>query len=374
MKRRSFLAAAAGSVVAASQPAIAASNDARQGRKALVLVGGANRGAYEAGAIHALVEQQGLRDGEPLDYDLVCGTSIGALNAALVSTAQYSLLKEIWLGTLSSTDVFRLKYPFEKIHDKDSGVLNRIDATYRLASGLVSNLKGVLDPEPVRALLARYVDPRAPVHIPTYIATTNLTRQTGAVFERRGTTPAGLRKQAANDALLANFPQRARVADDSIIQDVLFATAAIPLLFDPVEIAREDGTGFDQFVDGGVTANAPVNLAQLCAHTLNVLLVSPTRSVVDVSYANALAVGLGVFETMQARILMYQLLLAYAAHHDVFPFDPYVIQPESELPGKGTDFSDQASMTSMWQTGYADGKRGWRPFNASMRDIITNFS
>jgi predicted acylesterase/phospholipase RssA len=47
-------------------------------KKALVLAGGGTRGAYQAGAIRACLEMG--RD----DWDLVTGTSVGALNAALV--------------------------------------------------------------------------------------------------------------------------------------------------------------------------------------------------------------------------------------------------------------------------------------------------
>ena len=87
MKRSSFLAATGGSIDAAAAPARAAQAGPRTGRKALVLVGGANRGAYQAGVVQALVEKHGLRDGDPLGYDLVCGASIGSLNTYLVSTA-----------------------------------------------------------------------------------------------------------------------------------------------------------------------------------------------------------------------------------------------------------------------------------------------
>jgi hypothetical protein len=57
---------------------------------ALVLSGGGARGAYEAGAITALVETHGIKDGEKLPgIDVVCGASIGAINGWLVAAAQY---------------------------------------------------------------------------------------------------------------------------------------------------------------------------------------------------------------------------------------------------------------------------------------------
>lgn len=50
---------------------------------ALVLKGGANRGSYEAGVIEAFVENL---PPEEVQYDVVTGISVGALNAAHCST------------------------------------------------------------------------------------------------------------------------------------------------------------------------------------------------------------------------------------------------------------------------------------------------
>ena len=47
-------------------------------KKALVLAGGGTRGSYQNGALKA------LKKIHETDFDIVTGTSIGALNAALV--------------------------------------------------------------------------------------------------------------------------------------------------------------------------------------------------------------------------------------------------------------------------------------------------
>lgn len=49
----------------------------------LVLKGGANRGSYEAGAIHTLINNL---PPEEVMYDVVSGISVGALNAAHCAT------------------------------------------------------------------------------------------------------------------------------------------------------------------------------------------------------------------------------------------------------------------------------------------------
>lgn len=50
--------------------------------RALVMSGGANKGAYEAGVLHGLSH---LLPGEEAFYDVVSGVSAGALNAAAVA-------------------------------------------------------------------------------------------------------------------------------------------------------------------------------------------------------------------------------------------------------------------------------------------------
>lgn len=45
--------------------------------------GGGTKGAYEAGAFKAFVE---MMEPEDYAYDVIVGVSIGALNAALIST------------------------------------------------------------------------------------------------------------------------------------------------------------------------------------------------------------------------------------------------------------------------------------------------
>lgn len=50
--------------------------------KALVLEAGGDKGAYQAGALKGLFEAAG---GEAIDYDVISGVSVGAINAMGVS-------------------------------------------------------------------------------------------------------------------------------------------------------------------------------------------------------------------------------------------------------------------------------------------------
>lgn len=50
-------------------------------RTALVLAGGAARGAYEVGVVQHVLEHVARDLGHPIRFDILCGTSVGALNA-----------------------------------------------------------------------------------------------------------------------------------------------------------------------------------------------------------------------------------------------------------------------------------------------------
>ena len=68
--------------------------------KALVLAGGGSKGAYEMGVWKALRRLH-------MKFDIVTGTSIGALNGALVVQGSYYRGKRLWL----TTDFYKLFGP-----------------------------------------------------------------------------------------------------------------------------------------------------------------------------------------------------------------------------------------------------------------------
>ncbi|MBV9646088.1 MAG: patatin-like phospholipase family protein [Candidatus Eremiobacteraeota bacterium] len=380
MSRASFLlgGTAAASVPSAELPAIASPRDSttRRGRRALILSGGANRGVYAAGAITALAETAGLRDGQPLPYDLVCGTSIGALNGYFVATAQYSQLRRLW-ELVSTRPVFEPKSPYNHLANNASGIGTRLYAAFHLAIGLLQRVKGVVNPRGVRDLLHEEFKPAETFHIPLYISVTNITRQRNEMFVLRATSAGGIQRQEINDRLLDDFHRDPiRTVDEHIFYDVFFATAALPLVFDPVLIPHQDDpTKADEYIDGGITKNIPADIALHCADAVHTMLVEPLDSRVEIAYANASEIGLGVFSTMQRRIIELGLYLAYADKRSSttpLPFKASIIQPAQELPGEFGDFSDRVALQRGWEMGYRDGLRGWRPFEPPIRGLVTN--
>lgn len=68
-------------------------------KQALVLAGGGAKGAYQAGCIKALKDLN-------YDFDIVTGTSIGALNGLLVVQQDYQALYQLW-DQMKVSDVFK---------------------------------------------------------------------------------------------------------------------------------------------------------------------------------------------------------------------------------------------------------------------------
>lgn len=67
-------------------------------KRALVLGGGGSKGSYELGVWKALRKLN-------MKFDIVTGSSIGSINAALYACGEYKLAKKLWL-TVSTSDLF----------------------------------------------------------------------------------------------------------------------------------------------------------------------------------------------------------------------------------------------------------------------------
>ena len=85
-------------------------------KRALVLAGGGSKGAYEVGFVKALHELG-------IDYQIVTGTSIGALNGCLLAQHDYLEMENLW-NTMSIKSVFAGDFHDDFSVDLDS-VLNQ---------------------------------------------------------------------------------------------------------------------------------------------------------------------------------------------------------------------------------------------------------
>ncbi|MGA8535089.1 MAG: patatin-like phospholipase family protein [Candidatus Tumulicola sp.] len=312
MERRSFLLALG--VAGLAAPLLGGSAAAQETlepfERALVLSGGGARGVYEAGIVGAMAAADGVNDGAPLPaYDLVCGTSIGALNGWFVATGQYSKLRELWYG-ISGQDIVRPKQRYAAVKDPQSGILNRAASAVSLI-GLAKDQRGLLQSEPVYDWISRNVDPSTPLVMPLVWATTNLSMQRPEYFylrpHDRGNDLPG---RVVHALQLTLGPQTiVREATPELLHRAIFASAALPIAFDPVIMPDAQGNP-SAYCDGGVASNSPVGVAHAVSKAADVVLMDPPFEA-DTDYKDAVEIAFGVFGTMQRKILEVEMRNAY---------------------------------------------------------------
>jgi predicted acylesterase/phospholipase RssA len=358
--------------------------------RALVLSGGGARGAYQAGIIGALAATAGIRDGSPLQpYEVVCGASIGTLNGWFVATGQYSLLQQLWY-TIARQDLISVKSQYAALHNPQSGVLDRAAAAFRLM-GLLRNQTALLNSEPVMKWIAREMDPETPLLMPLVFSVTNLTLQRPEYFYVRPQNAEGdIPKRVTHALRLTLGPHTVvREATPDLLHRALFASAALPLAFDPVEIPNPDGAT-NEYCDGGVASNSPVGIAHAVAHGADVILLDPPFEP-DTTYNDAVEVIFGVYGTMQRKILETEMRNAYfqsigkrtfaelgpqevaRAEHEnptlgrlmeSVPFTTIrYVRPEKVLPLGVVDFDDEPSIYAAYKIGWEDSARGFTPYD-----------
>lgn len=185
-------------------------------KKALVLGGGGAKGAYQMGIWQAMRE---------VDYtvDIVTGTSIGALNGALMVQGNYARARELW-DSITYSHVFA---------GEPNPVIERINSRIDLfAGGLPELLGGAVDIAPFETLIAEYADEDALRSAPMDFGMTTVQVPLLRPYElAREEIPQG------------------RVAD------YLLASASCFPVFPPRQI---DG---HYYIDGGYHDDIPISLA-----------------------------------------------------------------------------------------------------------------
>src|SRR4051794_8080894 len=216
---------------------------------ALVLAGGGARGAYEVGALSALLpalEAEGRRP------SLVLGTSVGALNTAFIAATAHrpsdEVLEEgrrIWSGVT-----------YDQVLSGLGSLrgLGRLGASLAEAVGLPVQALSLLDPAPLPATIERLVDfdqlarNTASGLVHAGVVTTAAATSRSVVFHTGAPSPPADDKRGIDYA-------RTQLAPAHVL-----ASAAIPSLFPAVRIerpARVRGWHWD----GGTRLNVPLKPA-----------------------------------------------------------------------------------------------------------------
>lgn len=221
-------------------------------RTALVLMGGGARTAYQVGVLQGLA--QILGPGPRAWFDILVGTSAGALNAACladqapVGAAAVGRLAQFWTG-LRSEQVYRVQ-PW------------RVTPGLRWA-GLISPAwllrrlpRSLLDPSPMAASLGRVVRPAR-------IAEALAQGQLQALAVTASSYTSGLHWTFYQTGERWHRPPWRRPGRRSAPQAVgsghLLASAAIPFLFPAVPLVVDGRT--EHFGDGSMRQIAPLSPA-----------------------------------------------------------------------------------------------------------------
>src|SRR5262245_3029408 len=208
----------------------------------IVMSGGGARGAYEVGVLGYLYREFPRRFGRAPNFDVVSGTSVGAVNStALAATINdpstgMMLLADVWLNQ-SLTDVLHFSF-------------RQATRLYRVWLG-GSAAAGIFDPRPLAKVISHKIPWRQLVR---NLKTRQILALTvSATNVRTGRSTVYLDRPA--DVKLPQSGYRVVIQPSHILPQHVLASAAMPLVFPPVRI------GNDYFCDGGIRLNTPTSPA-----------------------------------------------------------------------------------------------------------------
>jgi NTE family protein len=214
-------------------------------RKALVLPGAGARGAYQVGVLKAIAGL--LPAAAPNPFSVICGTSAGAINAAVLAGRAANFeravadMEQVW-GNFSASQVYRT----------DNWTMLKTSLHWLAAAMLgglgVRNPASLLDNAPLRRLLAanvrfdgirRSID-QGFLDAVAVTASSYATARSVTFFEGRADLGSWTRIRRIGRATRLNI-------------DHLMASAAVPFVFPPVRI------GGEFYGDGSMRHRAPLS-------------------------------------------------------------------------------------------------------------------
>ncbi|WP_187296193.1 patatin-like phospholipase family protein [Tepidibacter mesophilus] len=188
--------------------------------KGLILEGGGSKGSYQIGSYKALKEIG-------IDFDGIAGTSVGALNGALIVQDEYERAYEIW-SNITPENVINIEYDiFEKIKDIDIDIKN-FNMIIKILSKTLNN-KG-LDISPLKNLLTEHINE-------------NKIRNSKKDF---GIVTVSINSLKPQKLFLEDIPQ-------NMLVDYLIASSSLPIF----KLEKINGK---LYLDGGFYDNLPIGL------------------------------------------------------------------------------------------------------------------
>ncbi len=322
-------------------------------KTAIVLSGGGARGAFEAGVLKQLSQTK--------KFDIVCGTSIGAINAALTAQQSFDELEQLW-STISTLNIVRFVDVVNRVNsfvDDIEGLRGKPFAAFgnlhllndwcKIGSkkSLLA-LRGVLDPDPIKLLLSPLLSINA-LKSTLIVCATNLTN---------GSSDAFYSFADASEEDIARFvksrePDPSRQLNQMNYLDVVRASAAIPGAFAPVQMNLGEEHVNHDYVDGGVANNTPVGLALAAGATeVIVVFLDPAGATLPtLATTNLYEIGIASLSVMQQKILESDMRLADSAGVTIT-----AIRPSKPLELSVLDFANADAIDAAYQEGLAVGE------------------
>lgn len=285
--------------------------------KVLVLSGGGSKGAWQAGVLARLLQEEGQR------YDAICGVSVGALNGAFL--AQYPLGQEVTAArdlvklweAVDTGRVYKRWFPFGRLHALWKG------SAYNSAP-LQSWVREALDPAKVQVSGRKL--------------------RVGAVSLTTG---------------------KYRLFDESYpdLAGAVLASSSFPAMLAPVPLEGE------LWSDGGIKEITPLGGAiALGASHVDVVVCSPTATTGSFDpEANAISVAIRTIDLMSDEILNNDLAKAHMVNclvkagadggHRIV--SGRIFRPQKNILEDSLDFSN-ATMCRLLEEGYKAASR-WEP-------------
>jgi predicted acylesterase/phospholipase RssA len=416
LSRSGFLAALGvlGAVGAAATPASAALPPwfplppplrPKAPKRALVLSGAGARGAYEAGALKWLFKDIDA-NGPP--FDLVCGTSAGAINAAFAARASSASIAEVgqmWLS-MPQAEVLQLVPPAQHAVNAGQALQESSEHGYPRKFHYLSKanrelkamgskeelgkLLGVVSSDGIDGLVRKYPMTLAVMKTSLVVTATNMTRFSSDTFYHF-TGPGGDRQKehflqrlalpsVSGGPPLQASAQRFALTDDNLVKAVL-ASAAVPGVFQPVEVLISETGVADTFVDGGVANNTPISTAVSAgASDITVLIASAASEGMEKPPNTLPGLLQGSFSVIQRELFEDDIRLALARNvlsrirnysglsaasaaflraihaREWEPITLRIIRPPQPLKLTSMGFNDGPDLQSAFDEGYADAQ------------------
>jgi NTE family protein len=223
------------------------------GLVALILAGGAARGAYEVGVVMHILTDVAKDIGRPIPFDVLCGTSVGAINACTLAAHADEPVKRGQLLERTWTSL-RLDQVAKPSRGEFFGMMGGLLGRKRSPPGPGELRRGgLLDPRGIESIIRRAISPDG---IRRNLETGRITALTvSTTHVASGRTVIFLQRKESSPPPWSKDPT-VSVCPAQISAEHALASAAVPLLFPAVRI---DG---DFFCDGGLRQNVPLSPAR----------------------------------------------------------------------------------------------------------------